>query len=311
LSVNVRNFDLVSLRSFVATAEEGSLAKAAARQHIALSAISRRVSELEALAGVQLFERHDRGMTLTAAGTLLLARLHNVFDQLEAIALDLDGFRTGTRGHVRIHAHMSATAGILPEQVASFLVAYPGIEVEVDEFTSLEVIHSIRIGAADLGLVSGTLEAEDVSMLPWHCDELVAILPRGHALARRPKLTLADMLEEPFVGMQRDSALLTLCRNHARSIGKHLHERVHATSFDSVRRMVGAGLGVAILPASSTCSKDSKTEVRPLVEPWARHSLMLCVRNPTQMSTATKLMIDHLLEGKADFQLPLKSARSA
>jgi DNA-binding transcriptional LysR family regulator len=295
--VNPRTFDLVSLRVFVAAAEEGSLAKAAARHYIALSAVSRRISELEAAAGVKLFDRHDRGMSLTAAGSMLLARLHFVLDSLNGIAADLDAFSNGTRGHVRIQAHMSAMAGILPEKIATFLVAYPGIDVDVDEFTSLEVLHAIRVGSADLGLISATLDDPGIHMIPWRRDELVAILPVGHALAQKQTLTLADMVDEPFVGMQRDSALLTLCRAHASAIGKTLHERVHAASFESVRRMVSVGLGIAILPAgaASVSSNNVRIEVRPLSETWAMHNLMICLRNPAQMSTATRLLVDHLV----------------
>jgi DNA-binding transcriptional LysR family regulator len=298
--VNPRTFDLVSLRVFVAAAEEGSLAKAAARHYIALSAVSRRISELEATAGVQLFDRHDRGMSLTAAGSMLLARLQLVFDSLNGIAADLDAFSKGTRGHVRIQAHMSAMAGVLPERVASFLAANPGIDVDVDEFTSLEVLHSIRVGSADLGLISATLDDSSIHMIPWRRDELVAIIPVGHALAEKQALRLTDMVGEPFICMQRESALLTLCRNHARAIGKTLHERVHAASFDSVRRMVSAGLGIAILPAGAAgaASGDIKIEVRPLLEQWATHNLMICLRNPAQMSTATRLLVDHLLAGE-------------
>ena len=298
--MNPRNFDLVSLRVFVAAAEEGSLAKAAARHYIALSAVSRRISELEATAGVQLFDRHDRGMSLTAAGSMLLARLHNVFDLLEDIASELDAFSSGSRGHVRIQAHMSAMAGVLPEKVASFLAANPGIEVDVDECTSLEVLHSVRIGSADLGLVSATLEESSIHMIPWRQDELVVILPIGHALAQRQTLSLAEIVGEPFVSMQRDSALLTLCRNHAKAAGKTLHERVHAASFESVRKMVSIGLGIAILPAGSAYpwAIDSRIEVRPLCEKWATHSLVLCIRNPAQMSTATKLLVEHLLDSE-------------
>ena len=82
--------DLVSLRVFIATAEECSLAKAAARENIAHSAVSRRITDLEARAGVQLFERHDRGVILTAAGEMLLEQFRNVARLLDRIALDLE-----------------------------------------------------------------------------------------------------------------------------------------------------------------------------------------------------------------------------
>ena len=293
---SLKDIDLTSLRLFAATVEEGSLARAAEREHIAISAISRRISDLEYRCGVTLLERHDRGVSATAAGQILLNRLCDLSGPLQRMMLDMEAIRGGTRGFIRVHAHMSATSGVLPGEIASFIAANPGIDVELDEFTSLEVIHAVRIGSADLGLFSGTVDGGDLHIIPWQHDELVAILPPGHALACRDALTLLDMLDESFVGMQRDSALLSLYRHQAMALGKTLKERGHATSFESVRKMVSVGLGVAILPAIAAYPFVDQLgiAVRPLREAWAHRPLMLCVRDPKHLLAATRLLAEHL-----------------
>ncbi len=195
---------------------------------------------------------------------------------------------------------MSATSGSLPGEIAKFMAANPGIEVELDEFTSLEVIHSVRIGSADIGLFSGTVDGGDLHIIPWEHDELVAILPSGHALAGRDGLTLSDVLDEPFIGMQRDSALLSLYRHQAAVLGKTLKERGHATSFESVRKMVSVGLGVAILPAVAAYPFVEHLGIvaKPLKETWAHRPLMLCVRDPGHLLAATRLLVEHLTGNK-------------
>jgi DNA-binding transcriptional LysR family regulator len=294
--------DLVSLRVFIATAEECSLAKAAVRENIAHSAVSRRITDLESRAGVQLFERHDRGVVLTAAGGMLLEQFRNVAQLLDRIALDLEEIRGGVRGHVRVDANMSAVSGALPGKIADFLAAHPGIDIELNEHTSLDILHAVRTGTTDIGFVSGTVDPQGLQLIPWQSDELVGILPPGHELAAKTDLELADLLSYPFIGMQRDSALLALYRTHAKAMGAVLRERVHAASFDTVRNLVAAGLGVAILPAGVVRPFEASLgfEVRSLRESWALRPLVLCVRDIKRLSAAGRLLIDHLTQRRDD-----------
>jgi DNA-binding transcriptional LysR family regulator len=293
--------DLVTLRVFAATADEGSLAKAAEREVIALSAISRRISTLEARSGVQLFDRRDRGMSLTPAGEMLFHRLRSVFDMLDQVALDLEAVRTGARGVIRLHTHMSAISEGLASELAEFMAQHPGLDVRLEEHTSVDVVHAVSTHTAELGLISGTVDSGDLDLVRWREDRLVALLPKNDPLATSRQLRLEDLVERPFIAMQRDSALLTLCRDQARLTGRTLLERAHATSFESVRKMVAAGLGVSIVPASvaETESDAQFVEARPLAETWARRPLMLCVRSLEHMPAATRLLVQWLTD-KAD-----------
>jgi DNA-binding transcriptional LysR family regulator len=288
--------DLVTFRVFVAAVEERSLARAAAREHLALSALSRRISELEARSGVALLLRHDRGVEPTAAGEALVAQLRNVFTLLDRIVADLDAFRGGARGHVRVHAHMSAMAGSLPEVLARFIVAHPGIEVVLEEYTSIEILHAVQTGTADVGVLSGAMQTGALHVVPWHNDRLVVVLPHQHALLEREHLRLADLLDEPFVGMQYDSALQRLYRHQAEALGFPLHQRAHASSFESVRRMVEAGLGIAILPSVTVepFTQSMRIAMRPLDEEWAVRPSMLCIRDPDNLPAAVRLLVHHL-----------------
>jgi len=296
--------DLVTLRVFAATAEEGSLARAAEREVIALSAISRRISTLEARSGVLLFDRHDRGMSLTPAGEAMFRRLESVFHLLDEVALDLEAARTGTRGVIRIHTHMSATAGGLASELAAFMAAHPELDVRLEEHTSIDVVHAVSTNSAELGLISGTVDSGDLQLVRWCEDRLVALVPQGDPLASARQIRLEDMIDRSFIAMQKDSSLLSLYRNQARLMGKTLVERAHAGSFESVRKMVAAGLGVSIIPASAI---DTMTETlpivsRPLAETWARRPLMLCVRSLDHLPAATKLLVRWLTERQQNAQ---------
>lgn len=288
--------DLVSLRVLIAAVEEGGITAAAEREGIAISAVSRRISELEGRCGVKLLERGERGTQPTPAGQRIIDQVFTIFDQLDVLARDIDSMKGGKTGLIRLHTHMSAIAGGLPQLLASFAAANPGIDVEVEELTSVEVMHAVQTGTADLGLVSGTLPADGLAVIPWREDELVLILPYDHPLASHQTLLFSAVVDEPFIGMQRDSALFQLYRQHAKVLGRKLVERVHATSFESVRNMVAAGFGIAILPrlAVEPHTSNPKIAVCRLDESWARRPLKLCVRNHQHVSAATQRLIDHL-----------------
>jgi DNA-binding transcriptional LysR family regulator len=290
--------DLVTLRLFKAAVEERSFVRAAQREHLAISAVSRRIAEMEARAGTSLLRRHDRGVEPTAAGEVLMRHLGVLFDLLEHMALDLEAFAAGVRGYVRLNANLSAIAGALPEALASFQTAHPDIEISLEERISTDILHAVQIGTADLGLVSGTLPDSGLQLVHWLDDRLMVVLPAGHPLsmAKEP-LRFSDILTEPFVGMSAAMALQTLYRREATILGQSLRERVNVASFDGVRRMVEAGLGVAILPESACAPFEQvmRIVVRPLNEPWAQRSLALCFRDRETLSTAARLLVTHLV----------------
>lgn len=179
-----RPLDPVSLRLFCAAVEERSLAQTAERENIALSAASGRIGEMEARLGTALLHRHDRGVTPTAAGEVLLTHLSVLFDLLDRIGAEMDAFASGMRGTMRLHANMSAVSGVSPEALAGFLPAHPGIQLLLEERYTADILHAVATGMADVGLLSSA---------PWRTDQLVVVLPPGHALGTRTALRFADL----------------------------------------------------------------------------------------------------------------------
>ena len=112
MKVSERNFtrriDLTSLQLFVAVCELGSIGKAAEREFIAASAVSKRLSDLETTLDTPLLYRHTRGVDLTPAGESLLHHARSVLFSLEKMQGELSEYADGVRGHVRVHASISA-----------------------------------------------------------------------------------------------------------------------------------------------------------------------------------------------------------
>lgn len=298
VTISARRLDLTSLRLFRAAVEERSLAQAAEREAIALSAASRRIAELEYRLGTQLLNRHDRGVAPTAAGEALMVHLSTLFDLLDRIGSDMDAFASGTRGVVRLYANMSTVSGVLPEALATFLPAHPAIRLMLQERYTEDILHAVQTGIADIGMISGTVRAPGLHVQLWREDRLMVVLPEDHALAAREVIRLVDLDGVPFVGQTPETALQKLYRQHAAALGMTLHEVVNVSGFDGVRRMVQAGLGVAILPSAVALPYAGMMHIttRPLDEAWAVRPLALCIRNPTTLAAAAKVLMAHLIQ---------------
>ncbi|MBA4114704.1 MAG: LysR family transcriptional regulator, partial [Verminephrobacter sp.] len=181
-----RRIDLTSLQLFVAVCELGSIGRAAEREFIAASAVSKRLSDLETAVDTALLYRHSRGVTLTPAGESLLHHARTVLFGLERMQGELSEYADGVRGHVRMHANISAIVQFLPEDLGAFARAHSQVKIDLQEHLSPDVLHAVQEGAADLGICNtGGNGASTLQSRPYRSDNLMLIVPAEHALSAR------------------------------------------------------------------------------------------------------------------------------
>ncbi|MBP6617747.1 MAG: LysR family transcriptional regulator [Xylophilus sp.] len=288
--------DPVSLRLFVAVMEENTIAGAAAREHIAPSAASRRLSELEAALRVELFTRSNKGVEPSAAAFALLHLARGVLNDMDGIATQMRDYTTGTRGHVRVVANISAITQFLPGELQRFLAQHPQVDVRLQEQISTAIAHSVAENAADIGILNDGIYGERLTLLPYRTDELVLVVPTGHPLARRKSVRLTDALAFDFVGMHPGSAINNQLTRAAAEAQLPLKLRIQVTGYDALCLMVAAGLGVGVMPRGSAALYSGSLAVRTvtLAEPWAQRRLVLCVRSYESLSSVSRLLVDHL-----------------
>ena len=121
----LNGIDLVTLRLLLAAKEEGNFVRVAERENIALSAVSRRVTEFEQRFGFSMFDRHDRGVTPTPDGAIMLERITAAVGELEQVASALFDRRDGVAGIVRVQSHISAVIAGLPERLPALWTRIP------------------------------------------------------------------------------------------------------------------------------------------------------------------------------------------
>src|SRR6478735_6583252 len=166
----MRSFDPVSLRLFVAVCEEGNIAAAAQREAIVPSAVSKRLAHMESEAGVRLFERGRRGVTVTAAGEALCRYARESLQMLDRIKSDLGAFAQGVQGHVRVFGSKSALAQFLPNDIGRFAKMYRDVRVSMEEREIWEVVRGVEEGRADIGVCWDAVDFRDLTLFPYHRD---------------------------------------------------------------------------------------------------------------------------------------------
>ena len=210
--------DFITLRIFLAVYNLGNISKAAARENIASSAISKRLNALEAELGAPLFYRHSRGVEATPAGEALARHALALFGQINKMTSEMSTFASGVAGQVRIHAHTSAIVQYMPSQIASFTKAYPSVKIILVEDSSLGVLQATVEGLTDIGILAGNMDFPDMlDVFEYRHDKLVVLVPADHPLSTSTGVNFAETLEFDHVGLAVTSSLGTLLAGRAGS----------------------------------------------------------------------------------------------
>lgn len=285
--------DPYSLQLFVAAAEEGSLARAAAREHIAPSALSRRIGELERAFATPLLIRSAHGITLTDAGRVAFDGARRFNASLDALLREVRACGGAMSGHLRLFANSSSVVGFLPERLKAFAASWPQVTVSLEERRSSEVVRACLTDVADLGVgivddVPAGLEA-----WPFAADPLIVVLPTGHDLAAETSLRFAQVVRHPLVCVQGGGSLDRLLHDRAAASRLTLDVAVTVNSFDSVCRMVEAGLGIAVVSRSAAAAYAGSTrfERRALDEDWVQRTLKVIALRKTPRPAAADALI--------------------
>jgi DNA-binding transcriptional LysR family regulator len=274
-------FDLTDLRLFLLVAEEGNLTRAATRQHLSLAAASARIKSLEEQAGLPLLLRGARGVRLTPPGEAFLHHAREVLRETEKLRRDLHEYGGGLRGHVRVYANTTAVTDFLPEILPGFLAANPRVNVDLQEKPNAEIARGVFDGRADIGIVAGKIDTLGLQAIHFSTDRLVLVTARDHRFARRKRIAFADTLGEDMVGMHHGSTLQSFLEQQADKLRKTMRLRIQLSSFDAMCRMVGGGVGVAIVPESAARRnvKTMKLAQIELTDPWRLRERFVLVRD--------------------------------
>lgn len=292
----MHRIDPYSVRLFLSIIEEGSIARAAAREHIVASAVSRRLGELESMFGVPLVERGVHGVRATPAGEALAHHARLLHQTIERLDLEMTGYRRGIRGLVKVRASASALACGLPQQLQAWTEANDSVQLDLEEMDTPQVFHEVRNGQADLGVAPDIVRHEGLTVLPYHRYDLCAVVPDTHPLARYERIGYGQVLDYEQVDLTSGSALSALLDGAASHLRRVKRTRIRAMGFSSVCHLVATGMGIGVGPSflASTHGPMYRLRFVPLDEQWAHPVICLLVRNSRELPTAVVSLFEHL-----------------
>jgi DNA-binding transcriptional LysR family regulator len=288
-------FDLTDLSLFRHVVEAGSITHGAVRAHLALAAASTRIRNMEDALGAPLLIRARQGVTPTQAGRTLLQHARTMLEQAERLREDLGAYAGGAAGQVRVLSNTNATE-FLPEALSAFLAAHPHVSVDIEERLSDEIVGLIAEGVGDIGIVAGTVDAGRLTTYPFRSDRFVLVVGRDHPLAKKAKISFAEVLDHDFVGLDRASAIQRFLGGKAASAGRPLKLRVQMRSFDAVCRLAECNVGVGVVPASTVrrAAKTMAIKAVDLADPWALRELTICLRDLDALPPFARQLVEHM-----------------
>ena len=199
--------ELRQLRYFIAVAEEGSFSRAAGRLHVSQPPLSTQIKGLEDELGVQLLERSNRGVSLTAAGLVFFEETRTALARLEHAKKEALRANRSDIGMLSIGFVSIADYGILPPALKNFRSNYPLVEVQLHELTTDAQIRELRAARLDLGIGLGPVDEPDLEFERVLREELVLAAPSGHPAAKgEGALDLRALSKENFIVPPREIA---------------------------------------------------------------------------------------------------------
>jgi LysR family hydrogen peroxide-inducible transcriptional activator len=261
---------LQELKYLVALADHGHFGKAAEACFITQSTLSTQIKKLEDYLGVTLFDRSLKRVTPTPTGREILAAARNIVEESERIR-ELAKHAQDPMART-LHLGVIPTLGpyYLPHALTLVHKKHPGLRLLLREEMTPQILEHLVDGKLDAGLLALPVTDDSLRVEPLFYEPFYAALPAGHALAKHAELKVSDIMSEKLLLLDeghclRDQAL-DVCGTGSRG-----REEVRATSLETLRQMVGMGLGLTLLPALAVdagprTSKKS-VEIRPFKAP--------------------------------------------
>jgi len=290
------------LRILHEAARTGSLTSAAEALSYTTSAVSQQITLLERETNARLLERHARGVRLTEAGRLLVEHTTAALDALDAAEEALLELQRGEGGRLRFASFPTANAVMMPRALAAFRGSHPGVELILSERDRDEGLAGVAERELDLALVYEfslvpVVVAPTVRLRPLFTDAVYIMLPKDHRLARRRRLRMGDLADEAWIQGVRSGSTLDVLPMAGRAAGFEPQIVFRTDDQTTVRGLVAAGLGIAMVPSLILSSLTPGVVVRPLDEPTLTRTIMAAA--PASEPLAAALAMLETLEAVA------------
>jgi DNA-binding transcriptional LysR family regulator len=311
-----RRLRLRDLHILFTTVQQGSMAKAAQTLRVTQPAISKVIAELEHTLGVRLLDRGARGVEPTTYGRALLARSNAAFDELRQSVRDIEHLADPSVGEVRIGCQETFAAAILPSVIHRFSQSYPRVALHVDQLGSLAAESSaLRGRTIDIGMFLLVKPhddnfADDLNVEVLFLEQMVIVAGRQSRWARRRKVDLTELVDEPWVITESDTLSYLRLKEAFAARGLGMPKRIVQTVSTHLRvNLAASGSHIATLPNSTLRVYGERFALKALPVDFPDRSwpaVIVTLKNRT-LSPVVERFIQHV----RDFTRPMRSSNPA
>ncbi len=266
--------ELHQLRYVCAVAETGSFSRAAERCQIAQPSLSQQILKLEEDLGTRLFDRLGRSIRLTEAGHAFLPHARAVLGSVDSAQSSVAAQHTDVRGSVCVGVIPTIAPYLMPSYVADFTEQFPEARIRIIEDLTPMLVEGLRDFSIDIAILALPLRYKDLAVVPLRVEPVFAALPKEHPQAGSESLSLKDLRGEPFVMLRDGHCFRDLSLSACNSAKITPHIAFESGQFSSVLAMVGAGVGISMVPEMALDRSADCHYVR-LTDARARRTVVL------------------------------------
>jgi DNA-binding transcriptional LysR family regulator len=290
------DLNLREIRAFVAVAHAGNFTRAAAQLHLSQPALTVQIRQLEETVGARLFDRNSRSVALTQTGRELLPILRRSLDDMERVLRDARALGEGMGGTIRLACLPTFAASVLPDLIRAFREQVPRAGFQIRDAVASTVVDLVRNEEVDIGLTGGDVIDASLEILHSGSDQLVAVCPRTHPLARKRRIAVTDLARWPLVLTASGTSVRSVVDAALNAAGCAAEVACEPTYMMTAVAMVRGGLGVTILPATAReVLAEPDLVSRPIDDPAFVRATALVKKRGRTLPRVTEAFIELFL----------------
>ncbi|MFV8827732.1 LysR family transcriptional regulator [Alkalihalobacterium sp. APHAB7] len=261
--------EIRQIKYFMEVAKREHVTEAAEALHVAQSAVSRQIFNLENELGVDLFIREGRSVKLTPIGKMFLERMKHAMNVIDDATREVAEYLDPEKGTIRVAFPISLAAYTLPTAIYAFRKRYPEAKFQLKQALYRDLIDGVAKGEFNMALIGPVpMQEKKVKSKILFTENVVALLPIHHPLADRSSIKLIDLKDDPFVLLPEGFVFRNIVVNACTELGFHPHVAFEGDDIDALKGLVSAGLGVTLMPEVTLVDSLPRSTVKlPLIEP--------------------------------------------
>jgi len=291
----MNHLKLKDLAYLVALADQRHFGRAAEACHVSQPTLSAQLKKLEAGLGVQLVERGSRRVTLTAAGQRIVERARAMLEAGDDILEIARSFSDPLAGRLRLAVLPTIGPYLLPRVTRRLRKALPRLELMLYEYQTAPMLERVRGGEIDAGILALPVDLDGLEARPLYDEPFMLLAPTDHRLARGGNVRTSDLAGETVLLLEDGHCLRDQALDVCSRVGMHEKQDFRATSLETLRQMVAAGVGITLLPELATRGAYAAargTVARPFARPAPVRTIGVVWRRSSARRAAIEAVAD-------------------